>query len=116
MHSRPYVSNDNQYSESQCCTLKYRPEFRIVSDAFKIAVLSVRDFFVDTTKTIVIPAWVCSRGRWCTAAKQKASCSYVKACSMLISFTGNASYEALRSHPNFPAKSGSTSRFHEGLF
>jgi putative transposase len=26
-HSRPYVSNDNPYSESQFRTLKYRPEF-----------------------------------------------------------------------------------------
>ncbi len=28
-HSRPHVSNDNPYSESQFRTLKYRPEFRI---------------------------------------------------------------------------------------
>jgi hypothetical protein len=26
-HSRPYVSNDSPYSESQFKTLKYRPEF-----------------------------------------------------------------------------------------
>ena len=26
-HSRPYVSNDNPYSESQFRTMKYRPEF-----------------------------------------------------------------------------------------
>jgi transposase InsO family protein len=26
-HSRPYVSNDNPFSESQFKTLKYRPEF-----------------------------------------------------------------------------------------
>jgi len=26
-HSRPHVSNDNPYSESQFKTLKYRPEF-----------------------------------------------------------------------------------------
>ena len=26
-HSRPYVSDDNPYSESQFRTLKYRPEF-----------------------------------------------------------------------------------------
>jgi putative transposase len=26
-HSRPYVSNDNPYSESQFKTLKYRPDF-----------------------------------------------------------------------------------------
>ena len=27
IHSRPYVSNDNPYSESQFKTLKYRPDF-----------------------------------------------------------------------------------------
>jgi transposase InsO family protein len=27
MHSRPYVSDDNPYSESQFRTMKYRPEF-----------------------------------------------------------------------------------------
>jgi len=27
-HSRPYVSNDNPYSESQFKTMKYRPDFR----------------------------------------------------------------------------------------
>ena len=26
-HSRPHVSNDNPYSESQSKTMKYRPEF-----------------------------------------------------------------------------------------
>jgi len=26
-HSRPHVSNDNPYSEAQCMTLKYRPDF-----------------------------------------------------------------------------------------
>jgi putative transposase len=26
-HSRPYVSNDNPFSESQCKTLKYQPQF-----------------------------------------------------------------------------------------
>ncbi len=26
-HSRPHCSNDNHYSEAQCKTLKYRPEF-----------------------------------------------------------------------------------------
>ena len=26
-HSRPHVSNDNPYSEAQCQTMKYRPDF-----------------------------------------------------------------------------------------
>ena len=48
----------------------------------------------------------------CTIVKQKASCSNGKPCSMLlINFTSSVSHEAPRSSLNFPAKSGSTSRF-----
>ncbi|RZB30410.1 MAG: hypothetical protein SRB1_02690 [Desulfobacteraceae bacterium Eth-SRB1] len=34
-HSRPYVSNDNPYSESQFKTMKYRPEFPERFDAIE---------------------------------------------------------------------------------
>ena len=33
-HSRPHVSNDNPYSESQFKTLKYRPDFPGVCPVF----------------------------------------------------------------------------------
>src|SRR5262249_12791867 len=72
------------------------------------------DFSVGITKSIDIPAWACSRRRSCTTVKRKASCGNGKRCSMLrINSTRSASYEALRRHPNFQAKSGSTSRPYE---
>jgi transposase InsO family protein len=113
-HSRPHVSDDNPYSESQFRTLKYRPEF---PDRFgcvsRTAVPSVRDFFVGTTKNIAIPAWACSRPPWCTTVKQKASCDNERRCSTSpINFTQSASYEALLNHRPFPTRCGSTSRFH----
>ena len=44
-HSRPYVSDDNPYSESQFKTLKYRPEFPNRFGCIEDARLFCRDFF-----------------------------------------------------------------------
>ena len=44
-HSRPYVSNDNPYSESQFKTLKYRPEFPERFGAIVDARLFCQPFF-----------------------------------------------------------------------
>lgn len=55
-HSRPYVSNDNPYSESQFKTLKYRPEFPTGSAASKTPASSVRPSLSGTTTTISTPA------------------------------------------------------------
>ena len=44
-HSRPYVSNDNPYSESQFKTLKYRPEFPERFGAIVDARLFCQTFF-----------------------------------------------------------------------
>ena len=44
-HSRPHVSNDNPYSESQFKTLKYRPEFPDRFDSILQARAFCRDFF-----------------------------------------------------------------------
>jgi putative transposase len=44
-HSRPYVSNDNTYSESQFKTLKYRPEFPERFGAIADARLFCQTFF-----------------------------------------------------------------------
>ena len=82
-YSRPHVSNDNLYSGSQFRTLKYRPDFRTGSDAFKTAVLSVRDFFAGTTRNIVIPAWACSRQRcalWSSRKRLAATASRARCC------------------------------------
>jgi putative transposase len=44
-HSRPHVSNDNPFSESQFKTLKYRPEFPDRFDSFHHALTFCRQFF-----------------------------------------------------------------------
>jgi putative transposase len=44
-HSRPHVSNDNPYSESQFKTLKYRPNFPERFDNIEQARAFCRDFF-----------------------------------------------------------------------
>lgn len=45
-HSRPHVSNDNPFSESQFKTLKYRPEYPNRFGSFEDAVAFCRRFFV----------------------------------------------------------------------
>jgi putative transposase len=44
-HSRPHVSNDNPFSESQFKTMKYRPEFPSRFGSFEDAQSFCRDFF-----------------------------------------------------------------------
>jgi putative transposase len=44
-HSRPYVSNDNPYSESQFKTLKYRPDFPARFGSIQDARSFCREFF-----------------------------------------------------------------------
>ena len=44
-HSRPHVSNDNPFSESNFKTLKYRPDFPERFDSIEHARAHVRDFF-----------------------------------------------------------------------
>jgi len=54
-HSRPHVSDDNPYSESQFKTLKYRPDFPPQFESIEAARLHCRTFFTGTTMTIAIP-------------------------------------------------------------
>lgn len=44
-HSRPHVSNDNPFSESQFKTLKYQPEFPERFASFEHGLLHCREFF-----------------------------------------------------------------------
>jgi len=44
-HSRPHVSNDNPYSESQFKTLKYRPEFPKRFGSIQDARVFCQEFF-----------------------------------------------------------------------
>ena len=68
-HSRPYVSDDNPYSESQFRTLKYRPSSPTVWAASRTAARSANSFSTGITKGIAIPASGCSPLRWSTSAK-----------------------------------------------
>jgi putative transposase len=56
-HSRPYVSNDNPYSESQFKTMKYRPNFRIALVVIKMRTDSAPSFSLGTTTSIITAAW-----------------------------------------------------------
>jgi putative transposase len=62
-HSRPSVSNDNPYSESQFRTMKYRPDFPerfcSIEDARSFCKLSSH----GTTLNSIIPAWASPRWR-----------------------------------------------------
>jgi putative transposase len=44
-HSRPHISNDNPFSESQFKTLKYRPEFPERFESLEAALAFSRRFF-----------------------------------------------------------------------
>jgi transposase InsO family protein len=56
-HSRPHVSNDNPYSESQFRTLKYRPEFPYRFGCIQDSRAFSQGFSAGTTKSIATPAW-----------------------------------------------------------
>jgi len=56
-HSRPHVSNDNPYSESQFKTMKYRPEFPDRFGSTRMPEDSARSFSPGTTVSIITAAW-----------------------------------------------------------
>jgi putative transposase len=64
-HSRPHVSDDSPFSESQFRTLKYRPEGPEFPDrltalgASRTVALFVRVFFAGTTMSTDTLAWAC---------------------------------------------------------
>ena len=108
-HSRPHVSDDNPYSESQFRTMKYRPEFPVVSGAFKIAALFRRDFSAGTTKNTATPGWVCSPRLWSTTTKPRSFSNSAKSFSMPpIASIPNASSIRLPNQQRFQPRSGST--------
>ena len=59
-HSRPYVSNDNPYSESQFKTLKYRQDFLEVLAQLKMPGLSVRISLPGIIQNIIIQELACT--------------------------------------------------------
>jgi len=109
-HSRPHVSNDNPYSESQFRTLKYRPEFPDRFGCIQAVVLSARDFFAGTTANTATRVSAYSRRRWSTTTKRASSSNSANKCSMPpTNFIRSASCEALQDHRSSPRRPGSTS-------
>jgi Integrase core domain len=111
-HSRPHVSDDNPFSESQFRTLKYRPEFPDRFGCIQDSRAFCQGFFRwYNNEHRHSGVGLLTRRRF-TMAKRKTSCGNARMCSMLlINFTRSASYEALPNHRLFPARSGLTSRF-----
>ena len=66
-HSRPHVSNDNPYSEAQCKTLKYRPDFPERFGSLEDARAHGTDFFAGTTPRTGIRDSDCTRHTMCTS-------------------------------------------------
>ena len=56
-HSRPHVSDDNPYSESQFRTMKYRPEFPDRFGSIQDSRAFCRSSLPGTTTSIAIPVW-----------------------------------------------------------
>ena len=111
-HSRPHVSNDNPYSESQFRTLKYRPEFPDRFGCIQDSRAFCQGFFRWYNEEhrhsgvgLLTPAMV----HYGSVRKHSAATSRSARC-LPTSVTRSASYEALPNHRHFPARSGSTSR------
>jgi putative transposase len=60
-HSRPRVSNDNPYSESQFKTMKYAPTSRISSVRWRMPGHGSDRFLIGTTTSIITALWDYSR-------------------------------------------------------
>jgi putative transposase len=116
-HSRPHVSNDNPYSESQFRTLKYRPEFPDRFGCLQDSRAFCQGFFRWYNQEhrhsglgLLTPAMV-HYGEAESVLRQRQA--VLDGSMSRINSTRSASCAALRHHLNFQAKSGSTSRSHE---
>ena len=58
-HSRPHVSNDNPFSESQFKTMKYQPEFPTVSPASNTVWSSAASSSTGRTTSIITGVLAC---------------------------------------------------------
>jgi transposase InsO family protein len=110
-HSRPHVSNDNPYNESQFRTMKYRPTFPDRFGSFQDAHAFCGRFFrwyndehrhsgvglhTPPTSTMAAPSWCEPGGLTCSAPPTPP--------------TQSVSSASHPSHQRCPRRSGSTSR------
>ena len=110
-HSRPHVSDDNPYSESQFKTLKYRPEFPERFGSIEDAAPLAGSSSVGTTTNTITVGWPCSRRPWSTTTKSRSSSNSAKLFSMPpIASTPNASSARPPKQQRSQLRSGSTNR------
>jgi putative transposase len=110
-HSRPHVSNDNPYSESQFRTLKYRPEFPDRFGCIQDSRAFCQGFFRWYNEEHRHSGLACSRRPWFTTGKPHASSNSVRPFSMWrIKRTRNVSCGRRRNISRFQRRSGSTNR------
>ena len=108
-HSRPHVSDDNPYSESQFRTMKYRPEFPNRFGCIQTAALFRRDSSAGTTRNTATLGWACSPRPWSTTTKPRSSSNGAKPFSMPPTASiPNASSTRLPNQQPFQPRSGST--------
>ncbi len=83
-HSRPHVSNDNPFSESQFKTLKYRPDYPERFGCQTDARTWAENSSVGTTTNITTPLSVSSPRPMCISGERKPFWSNVKRCCKLL--------------------------------
>ena len=110
-HTRPHVSNDNPYSESQFKTLKYRPDFPdrfgSIEDAQQRSAASSS---VGTTTSTATPASRCTRPPTSTTAAPRPSKRTRATCSTPPTpHTPSGSCASHPPRPRCPMPRGSTS-------
>ena len=110
-HSRPHVSNDNPYSESQFRTFKYRPDFPDRFGSFEDAAPTVPDSSAGTTTTTGIRASACTLRLMSTTAGPKRSEIDVEWSSWTLTpSTPSGSFANPRPHRPSRPSCGSTNR------
>jgi putative transposase len=110
-HSRPHVSNDNPYSESQFKTMKYRPSSPSASAHRRTPGPSARRSSPGTTRTTATRASASTLPRMSTTDAQSSCASSVaRCCPPSTPRTPSASCADHRCRLSSRARCGSTSR------
>ena len=110
-HSRPHVSDDNPFSESQFKTLKYRRSSPIVSAPFRTPAPSAKSSSPGTTPNTITAASACSPPRPFTMAGPTTSSANARWCSPKLSKgIPNASSAPIPNRRPNPLRSGSIRR------
>ena len=116
-HSRPHVSNDNPYSESQFKTLKYRPGFPAASPRSRRPEPSARTSSAGTTPSTATQASACCRPRSSTTARPRTPTTPALRCSPPPTpLIPSASSARRRVRPSFRPRPGSIRRSRRATF